>query len=550
MSHLSLAATLPEASPYGGKTLLERTTGRFYTPNLMAVDLANRIVQSLVPVAADKNLELTICDPFCGDGRLVAEVLFAAAKRKALRGYRWKVKLFDVDPDSTEQAASYITDVATALRITITLEVTTGDTFLTDIDGADCDVIVTNPPWEHIKPDARELREMSDRQQLEYKGLLRLRSQLLDQRFSYAASPGQWAGWGTNLARCGWELSLRMCKKGGVVGIVLPTTLLADQASANLRKYALSESTLLSIASYPAEARLFDRVDQAVTTIVSMRSTPNDGNQNASLRTFHSDLSVAADVRLRRNSEQLEMDAYALPVGFGAAASHLSEKLAHLSALNALESHRTGALWTGREVDETRMSEKVTAGTRHPFIKGKMIERHGIKVQPDVSVRPEFVPTRSVTHERIVWRDVSRTSQARRMIATIIPANWVAGNSLHVAFFRDGDPLRLRALYAVISSYVLEFQVRTRLATGHVSLGVVRSARIPDLTIDRTVKTLAEAATAALRGNGTDLLEVTVAKAYGLQREDYAEMLNCFPKISPAERDGLLSKDIWTTAYQ
>ena len=77
------------------------------------------------------------------------------------------------------------------------------------------------------------------------------------------------------------------------------------------------------------------------------------------------------------------------------------------------------------------------------------------------------------------------------MIGTIIPAGWVAGNSLHVAYYRDGDPVRLRALYAVLSSLVFEFQVRCRLATGHMSLGIVRSSRVPTLN-DGWIRLLAD----------------------------------------------------------
>jgi hypothetical protein len=132
------------------------------------------------------------------------------------------------------------------------------------------------------------------------------------------------------------------------------------------------------------------------------------------------------------------------------------------------------------------------------------------------------------------------------MIGAIIPAGWVAGNSLHVAYFRDGDSERLYALHAILSSFVLEFQVRNRLATGHMSLGVVRGVRVP--VLGRTVvATLAAEARAALASaqESSPLLEARVAQAYGLSRDRMAAIIDQFPKVDGAEREAVLDSTLW-----
>ncbi|MGE0629895.1 MAG: hypothetical protein AB7O43_18995, partial [Hyphomicrobiaceae bacterium] len=448
-----------------------------------------------------------------------------------------------------EVAAANVRLAASVLGVRATIETRIGDSFVNWRDLPSSDIVVTNPPWEHIKPVSRELAQMGQSEQAEYRRLLRVRSDLLNGMFPNARAERQWAGWGTNLARCGWELALRVCAPNGTLGIVLPATLFADQASVRMRGYAFSNSQLQTLATYPAEARLFDKVDQSVVTAVFRNAAPTADIQAFPLTVYDAHCRLKAAVTITRESRELGDHGYALPVGFGAAADHVMRNFSHLERLGQLESDHPHGLWAGREVDETRMSEKVTSGERHPFIKGKMIERHRVRVQPSVSVRPEYVSSPSVRHERIVWRDVSRASQARRMISAIIPERWVAGNSLHVAYFNNGDRKRLRALYALISSYVVEFQVRTRLATGHVSLGAVRSARIPALSSDMEDR-LARASDAVLKGGRNELLEVAVAQAFQLKRDEYAALLDCFPKLGANERDTLLDQDTWAAAAE
>ena len=205
-------------------------------------------------------------------------------------------------------------------------------------------------------------------------------------------------------------------------------------------------------------------------------------------------------------------------------------------------------MWAGRELDETRVAQKLCESGTNLFVKGRHITRHNPSKDTEFSVIPEFVPEKpSIKCHRVVWRDVARSSQARRMIVGMIPPNWVAGNSLHVAFFRDDDVFRLKALYAILSSYVFEFQVRTRLSTGHMSLGVVREGRLPNLTPSLVDKLAAVTSKVILDKKQHAKYEVTVAKSYGLSRENFAEIIDAFPKLDPDERIALLNPQLWAT---
>jgi hypothetical protein len=205
-----------------------------------------------------------------------------------------------------------------------------------------------------------------------------------------------------------------------------------------------------------------------------------------------------------------------------------------------------GDLWLGRELDETRLSEKLVPGDQLPFLKGRMVARHSVVEQPSMSVRADLARgLRSVEHRRFVWRDVARASSKRRMIGTVIPEGWVTGNSLHVGHTRGHNDLLL-ALHGVMSSLTFEAQVRTRSSTGHVSLGVVRATRVPALAPEM-LNAIAEAAHAAVLGKfGAEArLEVRVARAYGLGRAEMECVLSQFPKVLGRERDDVLDAELW-----
>ena len=531
---------------YAGKTLAERMTGRFYTPDVLASDLAARLSDTLEARAAEYGLgaEIRACDPFCGDGRLVVALLVEAMSRAALHGRRWVVTLCDVERGAAEGAGEAVATAAAALGVVVVIRVVIGDS-LANATPDQHDIVVTNPPWELLKPDIREVAHLTAEGKAEHRARLRVLCNALDARFPEARADKAWGGWGTNLARCGWELALRSCTPGGALGIVLPSTILADQASATMRSSALRRSRLVDLAAYPSEARLFARVDQPVVAATFV-AEPSDG-VDATLRLFGADRAVRTYRRLEANGAQLAARSHVLPVGFGAEAAELIDLLSTLPRLSDLEGDAPTCLWTGRELDETRIIEKTRPGTRHPFVKGRMVRRHGIAEAPTRSVLPDLARGfRSAVFERVAWRDVSRASQRRRMISTIIPAGWVAGNSLHVAHFRNDDPERLRALHAILSSFVFELQVRSLLATGHMSLGVVRCARVPVMGRS-VVATLAAKAREAL-SDGDEIcpaLEVAVARAYGLGRDDMAAIIDQFPKIDSAERDAVLNSTLW-----
>jgi len=510
----------------------ERLTGKFYTPHAIADRLAE--------FSADIACPETVCDPFCGDGRLILSWLRLQTSRGSIRSLK-KISLWDYDANAVHKAAVCLQAELTLLKADwVIVDAHHGDTFMRE-SSERFDLVITNPPWEQLKPDSRDSISDSSRYRTEiqdYAGALTAR--FPDSATSRKRSIG---GYTINLARAGAIAATELTACNGLLLIVLPSTIFGDQVSGNFRKYFFSNLFVSQIDLYPAEAKLFQGVDQSFVTVAARL-----GRRSSSfrIRRFRPDLSVD-DVREHLLAKQDEP----LPLAIGEAEHELIQQVRskHPEA-RWLEDDLRFGLWLGRELDETRIAETFTSKDDGvPFVKGRDISRFGAVASDLPRINPALrqIPL-SVFEPRVAWRDVSRPSQKRRVHACIVPPGMVTGNSLGIARFKSPLPYLLEALMAVMNSIVFEVQVRGRLATNHVSQGVIRHCAIPYEVFE----------SASIRGSLADLaressdtqnaasLEIAVAKAYGLSRDEFASLLRPFNKLLVHEIESLLSKEAWS----
>jgi len=519
------------------KSLIRRAAGRFYTPHWMARELAAQLVRQLPEKSAYKAL-----DPFAGDGRLMTAVVESIGKSKDLKSRKWEFHLWDNDGPALVDAMSNVRGALTKAGVSGIVFVHKRDTFLATDERGLFDLVFTNPPWEALKPDSRELHQMSKSARVEYEAQLKEYDQRLKRVLPFSQPSSKTYGWGTNLSRCGLELAVNVCATDGVLGVILPSSILSDEASARLRRWLFDSVRLVQVDYYPAEAKPFESVDQPCVAVqftrpVAKRFAPIVVRHDRNRR-------VASSGRLALTKGDLSALNYRLPIELDQSEVDLLIGFRSLPLLQDFDVSRGGKLWMGRELDETGYKTFVSDRGTVPFMKGRHVNRFqhtesGHFIVPGARTIPE-----SHKHARVAWRDVSRRSQARRIIASLIPSGVVTGNSLQVAYYTDGDVSRTKSLLGVISSMVFEFQLRNRLGTGHVSLGTVRSVCVPDLNDRAFTKRTVAIVDRLLNGEAQAEvdLDVLLSRAYGLSAAEYSGMANTFSGVSNAYKAAVLCK--------
>jgi Alw26I/Eco31I/Esp3I family type II restriction m6 adenine DNA methyltransferase len=532
-----------EAAP--AQDLLKKASGRYYTGEPVGRRLASTVAAAATRCMGDAR-EISVLDPFGGDGRLI-DWLVQAWQRQQTKPVSWNVELWDLSEFGFETARQRF-DALRAAGIALTFDLQAVDSFRRADGCSQFDIVITNPPWELLKPDRRELKRLSPESRQAYIAAMRQYDEWLAGQYPISQPRRKFAGWGTNLSRVGLELSVRATRSAGIIGAVMPASLLADDQSAVLRRHLLSSHALTEVVYYPAEGKHYESADVASVTLVMEADQPPLPMVYLTTVGGTVENPIVDSTELPIDKTQLEASEYVLPVAFGSSAARLLTQLAakHPS-WNELESAAPYGLWAGREIDETGSSDWLVPLSKggSPFLKGRMIDRFATLESPTLGVaKAGWRPTASMAHERIVWRDVSRPNQKRRVIATIVPAGLAVGNSLGVAYFRDGATTALRALLGVMCSTIFEFQLRAHLATGHVSLSSLRKIAVPTRRYLDACDRLHSLVDAALAGDAAAAVATdafVAAVVYGVTRSDYEAILRLYRKIPDVERSELLA---------
>jgi Alw26I/Eco31I/Esp3I family type II restriction m6 adenine DNA methyltransferase len=531
-------------SLYGDEAFIKRATGRFYTHSMIAEHMINALIPK-ARLAFAKRETLSICDPFCGDGRLIKWLL---EHRNSLISPRclWRISMWDIDGANGSKGAEGIEEFCKQHGINAEVCFTKGDAFQLGRHCSDVfDITLTNPPWELIKPDSRELKELSNLDKQRYISSMKEYDSFLISEYPLSQPKSKFAGWGTNLSRVGLELCYRITSSGGFVAAVMPASFLADAQSFTLRKHLLTSTTLHDAAYFPAEAKLFEKADVVASSVLFQRKAPILISPTLSKYDKTGTLVGQGTVSLEK--EMLEKLGFVVPIAFGASATKLLSQLNDSFVSWAdLEGNSRNSLWSGREIDETSSSKwLVDLGDAPLFIKGRMINRYEICEWPTKrAAKPSWTVPESVSFERIAWRDVSRPNQKRRVIATLLPPGIAAGNSIGVCYFRDGNKTVLRSLLGIMNSACFEFQLRSHLATGHVSLSSLRKVRVPSREKLEKLTQLACLVDQALGDDQSAIPQIEAAVArdvYGYSLSEFELILSQFAKLSREESDSILA---------
>ena len=138
---------------------VKRATGRYYTGEPVGRRLAQQAAMAfhrLHPFARS----IAVVDPFGGDGRLI-EWLVEAWVDSAFPDVRWDIAIWDLDDVGFSDARERLKGVTARYGVKQRCTFKTLDTFSEALKKrASFDLVLTNPPWELLKPDRRELTRL------------------------------------------------------------------------------------------------------------------------------------------------------------------------------------------------------------------------------------------------------------------------------------------------------------------------------------------------------------------------------------------------------
>jgi hypothetical protein len=409
------------------------------------------------------------------------------------------------------------------------------------------DAIVGNPPWEMLRGDSGE---STAREAARTAG-----SQLAT--FAREAGIYRLQGDGhANLYQLFLERALMLLRTDGRLGFVLPWGFAIDRGSGPLRRALLDGTQVDALVSVENRDGVFPIHRGLKFLLVSAskgRSTPSlpcrfGVRSPASL----DELPDIGDHELaiplsRAVVERFDAASLAIPEVRTAMDLQILTQIAF--AHPALGDPQGWNVHFGRELNATEDSRHFVRNTK---------KADGLAVLEGKHVRPFVVDSDAVTHRiprsaaarllathepcarhRLAYRDVAASTNRLTLIAAIVPAGAVTTHTLFC--LKENLPLRdQQYLCGIFNSFVANYLVRLRVNT-HVSAAVIDRVPVPKPCAGdpraKIVARLAAKLAASADPDAFTRLQATAASLYGIDRDQFAHVLETFPLVPRADRE-------------
>jgi Eco57I restriction-modification methylase len=406
------------------------------------------------------------------------------------------------------------------------------------------DAVLGNPPWEMLRADPRSTDAGGGRGTMVT---------------AFARGSGVYALQGdghANLYQLFLERALTLTRRGGRIGLVLPSGFATDHGCAALRRRMLDAARIDSFVSIENRDGVFP-IHRGVKFLLLTASiggrTPalpmRTGVRSPSVLDELPDSGAdPAAVDVRRDLIELVSGGQLAIPEFR---SHEDVAIVSQIVLGvpALGSASGWGVRFGRELNATDDRRHFTKGHGMPVVEGKHVQPFAIDVAAaaDRISRPAagrlLPPDRTFDRNRLAYRDVAASTNRLTLIAAIVPAGVVTTHTLFC--LKDGvEEDEQIFLCGIFNSYVANYLVRLRVTT-HVTVAIV--GRLPVPRPPRGAPAFAEVVSLARmllrrpddRTAGARL-QARVAALYGLTRAQFAHVLDTFPLVDARDRAAAL----------
>jgi hypothetical protein len=414
--------------------------------------------------------------------------------------------------------------------------------------GGGFDAVIGNPPWEMLRGDrgAGATRERAGEAASRLTGFARHSGVYLLQSRGHA-----------NLYQLFLERALSLVRRGGRVGMVLPSGFATDHGCAALRRHLFDRASVDTLISIENRERLFpihrglkflllSATAAGETTAIRLRS----GIRNVETLDRLPDIAVDADsiVVPRVLIERFTGRQLAIPDVRSAADVDIVARIA--STVPPLGAAEGWDLHFGRELNASDDRKHFCEGGHGlPVVEGKHVQPFVVdltavrqRIARGIAVRL-LTAAETFGRARLAYRDVAASTNKLTLIAAVVPVDTVTTHTLFCLKEPVGEELQ-QYLCGIFNSYVANYLVRLRVST-HVTTSIIESLAVPVAsTGSQEFHEVAGLAATLARspndGAAAPRLQGAVARLYGLSEAEFRHVLSTFPLISSTVRDDAL----------
>lgn len=260
---------------------------------------------------------------------------------------------------------------------------------------------------------------------------------------------------------------------GGVVGLVIPRSLLTDFQSTKLRKKLISSSKIYNIYDVPEGSQHFRGIGQAFSLFTLVK-----GGSTEYINLFTPDGSGEFNETSHGTSKPLDFyrsitDNLSL-IPLSMEESNFLEKLSVYPRVKDCPQivNLRGEL--DISIDKAFISDQKTP---FHFVQGVDIGLFNLK-GPSKFVSKDFLPrpkAKWIEDERIACQQISNAQQGRRLKWSLVPNKHILGNSCNFiaidsdSIFQDKDPVLISYLLAVFNSFFMNRWFKLLSSNNHIS---------------------------------------------------------------------------------
>ncbi|MEH2257265.1 Eco57I restriction-modification methylase domain-containing protein [Nostoc sp.] len=397
------------------------------------------------------------------------------------------------------------------------------------------DAIITNPPWEIFKPQAKEFfaqhNELVTKNKMDIKDFEKEQNKLLQNpiiastwleyqsQYPYVSAyyrsseqyknqisivNGKKAGTDINLYKLFTEQCFNLLRSGGECGIVIPSGIYTDLGTKQLREMLFSQTKVTGLFCLENRKIIFEEVDSRFKFVVLTFEKGSTTTEFPSafmrldvqeLQMFPSEDSLQISVNMVR---QLSPDSLSVMEFKNKVDIRLAEKMLKFPLLGEKIEGKWNLVFCNEfhMTNDSHLFKQQSGQGKLQLYEGKMIHQFThLYAQPKywihekearqqlLSKKEDIRQILSYQKYRLSFREIAASTNERTLITTIIPKNVFANHKLILSDLNKSTITTKGFLYicGLFNSFVFDYMIRQRVTTS-ISMFIVYQLPIPRLT--------------------------------------------------------------------